>query len=188
MWELACLRRRRIRQHLCLPCRRFRSLAKARQLPQGIGFAGCVRCTQLKNVGAGLPAKAVDQATSVPAVPPLSQPRQSSTAPTGNRVCRLCQVYTVKKCGSWLACEGGGSGNISACRAAAFAASPKLDSSTQKLGFAGWNRHTPFKMAGDAGSPERPDSGRLRHPARGEAAHYKNAGACTDSHTPALRS
>ncbi|KAA8562272.1 hypothetical protein FX985_02338 [Pseudomonas extremaustralis] len=37
MWEGACPRWRWVSQHLCQPCRRLRSLAKARHLPQGIG-------------------------------------------------------------------------------------------------------------------------------------------------------
>ena len=62
MWELACLRRRWFRpSDLYRPCRRLRSLAEARQLPQVTVFI----------------------------------------------------LWNAITCGSWLACEGGGSGPTS---------------------------------------------------------------------------
>ncbi len=122
MWELACLRKRWASQPLYRPCGRLRSLAKARQLPQGIA-GRAVRSVASdflpdnhgQNVGAGLPAKAVGQPTPLSPMRPSSQPRWGSTTPTGDRGagCEICgERFSTwqprSKCGSWLACESGG--------------------------------------------------------------------------------
>ena len=81
LWERACPRKRWFSQNLYQQCRRLRSLAKARQLPQGIGSVWAISSRTLSPhqhqspVGAGLPANAVVQPTPLPTVPPPSQPR-----------------------------------------------------------------------------------------------------------------
>ena len=81
LWERACPRKRWFSQHFYQPCHRLRSLAKARQLPQGTSRAWAISSRALtarqhqSPVGAGLPAKAVVQPTPPPTVPPPSQPR-----------------------------------------------------------------------------------------------------------------
>ena len=92
------------------------------------------------NVGAGLPAIAAGQPASIPAMPPPSQPRRGSTAPTlifrvwkiafhcHRRMHTALNVLKIQ-CRSWLASDSGGSANINPSNAAAIAASPRLDSS-----------------------------------------------------------
>ena len=149
LWERACSRKRWFSQHLYQPCHRLRSLAKARQLPQWIGSAWAISSRaptaqqHQSPVGAGLPAKAVVQPTPLPAMPPPSQPRQSSTAPTRDWQClgnlqpsAYCPATPIP-CGSGLARESAGSANTSTSHATAFAASLKLDSSHSGLAVPG---------------------------------------------------
>ncbi len=107
----ARLRRRSVRRRKCQQCRRLRSLARARQLPQ-LSF-GVVAIASVD--GAQIPpdttdllwalsssseaAKAVCQAKKIPALPAPSQPRQGSTAPTVElRCCRDCvSRYTASQ-------------------------------------------------------------------------------------------
>ena len=92
------------------------------------------------NVGAGLPAIAAGQPASIPAMPPPSQPRRGSTAPTlifrvwkiafhcHRRMHTALNVLKIQ-CRSWLASDSGGSANINPSNASAIAASLGLDSS-----------------------------------------------------------
>ena len=157
----ARLRKRWLSQHQCQQYRRHRSLAGARQLPHCFVPVGITcslwdarvrehisrkhRQTLWELSSFSEAAKAVAQPKSMPAVPPPSQPRRGSTAPTLFWA-RWHNVFAVGRPRSRTqipqtptnpvgavepqrGCESGGSANIHASSTTAIAASPGLDSS-----------------------------------------------------------
>ena len=102
-------RKRWVRHQRCPQCRRLRSLAGARQLPQLIGARRGSRYSRKHARTVWEPssfseaAMTVGQAPEMPAMPPPSQPRRGSTAPTVDRCLARAPVFQkacTAQCGS----------------------------------------------------------------------------------------
>ncbi|AYF47937.1 hypothetical protein DXV65_10225 [Pseudomonas fluorescens] len=101
MWELACLRKQWVSHRMHQLTHHLREQARSHR---GSGYGSGIRV--YGDQMCGLPAKAVGQPPNASTDTP---PSRASPLPQGDPDMAPAPVCTQIKCGSWLACESGGS-------------------------------------------------------------------------------